>query len=230
MLKSEFICHLSCSHLNSVYITSLSLSLFTSKSSEAGSSGEVQVKFSLEISLKPVCDRHVNLSSVTWNWFYLFVCFLKRWLPLLRHQRGACTCWSTSNSSLVWKPESPAFCLPVGCKPSANLNVKTTLLRRFRARNIDGRWRPQASPTVAQRFGSPLRLLTLLHCVQLGGLDWHWSTKQLPGKHRTCHACLHASSGCPGAISPPCEAVAKLRLGKSFSVAKLVTCEVGKVR
>lgn len=62
------------------------------------------------------------------------------------------------------------------------------------------------------------------------GLGWQWATKQLPGKHITCHACLHASSGCPGAISPPCEAVAKLRLGKSFSVAKLVTCEVGKVR
>lgn len=39
----------------------------------------------------------------------------------------------------------------------------------------------------------------------------------------TCHACLHAFTDCSGAGSPPCVAVAKLRLGNRFSVAKLVT-------
>lgn len=45
----------------------------------------------------------------------------------------------------------------------------------------------------------------------------------------TCHACLHASTDYLKLGSPPFEAVAKLRLGNRFSVAKLVTWEVETV-
>lgn len=43
------------------------------------------------------------------------------------------------------------------------------------------------------------------------------------GQHAPCHTWLHAFRDCADARSPPCEAVAKLRLGNRFSVAKLVT-------
>lgn len=36
--------------------------------------------------------------------------------------------------------------------------------------------------------------------------------------------------GCSVAVSPPCEAVAKLRLDNSFSVAKLVMREVAELQ
>lgn len=137
----ERLVSVSCPALTWTQVTSPLFFFLTSKSWEAGSSGEVWVKFlSLETSPKPVFDRCVYLSSATWNRFHLFVCFFKRWLPLLCHQRDACTCLFTSNSSLTWKLESPALCLPVGCKPSADLDVKTTHFRRCCVGTIDGRW------------------------------------------------------------------------------------------
>lgn len=93
--------------------------------------------------------------------------------------------------------------------------------------------------------GPQLYLQEILHylCLESSPHCWHsfsvsssslwsglaWATKELPGKLITGHACLHASTNRSSVGCPPCEAVAKLRPGNRFSVAKLVTWEVEKV-
>lgn len=75
----------------------------------------------------------------------------------------------------------------------------------------------------------PLSVDIVLLCPALC-LDWHRQPSCYPVNCFTCHTCLHTSSHCCGPSATPCEVVAKTRLDNSFSVAKLVTREVGEVR
>lgn len=60
-------------------------------------------------------------------------------------------------------------------------------------------------------------------------LDWHRQPNCYLANRINCHTCLPTSTHCCCFRATPCEAVAKIRLCNSFSVAKLVTWEVGEV-
>lgn len=75
----------------------------------------------------------------------------------------------------------------------------------------------------------PLSVDIVLLCPALC-LDWHRQPNCYLANCITCHTCLHTSTHCCGPSVTPCEAVAKIRLDNSFSVAKLFTREVGEVR
>lgn len=60
-------------------------------------------------------------------------------------------------------------------------------------------------------------------------LNWHWQPNCYLANRINCHTCLPTSTHCCCSSATPCESVAKIRFGNSFSVAKLVTREVGQV-